>query len=103
MAKSCKLAAERLHLLRDVAFDKVIDIAASFDGSWCSRIAARDGVVAAIAEETGKVLDAVFRTNKCDYCSKLENQRDKGDIALVEFLERLVLACSISQFYSEMH
>ena len=45
---------------------KMVDCAASFDCSWSSRgWSARDGIVAAISEDTGKVLEEVFMTSSC--------------------------------------
>ena len=43
---------------------EIVDCAASFDASWNSRgWSARDGVVAAISDDTGKVLDAYIKWN----------------------------------------
>ena len=58
--------------------EKVVDVAASFDCSWSSRgWSARNGVVAVISEDTGKVLDAVYITHSCRKCTDIEDKRSK--------------------------
>jgi len=49
--------------------DLVLDAGISIDGSWNKRgWSARDGVVAVISTDTGKVLDVVFLSNSCTTC-----------------------------------
>lgn len=65
----------------------VMDVGVSLDGSWSSRgWSARDGLVAAVSIDTGKVLDVVFLTNSCSVCTKQENRRNLGEISRMEFL-----------------
>ena len=90
MRASCDRAVKRIRRLRGAGDTETIDVAASFDGSWCSRISARDGMVAGIAEETGQVLDAVFRTNACSHCEQLERQRDTGILSYLDYLWKYV-------------
>ena len=67
---------------------RTVDVAASFDCSWSSQgWSARDGVVAAVSEETGKVLDAVFMSKECPDCTLMEDKRSKGGFSHIEFLE----------------
>lgn len=67
--------------------EKVVDVGASFDCSWSSRgWSARDGLVAAISEDTGKVLDVVYLTRECSKCKMMEEKRTKGDISKLDFL-----------------
>ena len=74
--------------MKEVTEDTIVDIGASFDGSWCSRNSARDAVVAAVSEDTGQVLDAVFLTKECTVCTQLANERDAGKLEYLEYLER---------------
>ena len=66
----------------------IVDAGVSIDGSWSSRgWCARDGVVAAISIDTGKVLDVIYLTNTCTACTHKENQRNKGDLSRMDFLK----------------
>lgn len=68
--------------------NKMVDCAASFDGSCSSRgWSARDGVVAAISEDTGKVLDVVFMTSSCPHCKMMGDKRTGGELTRLEFLD----------------
>lgn len=56
--------------------------------SWSSKgWSARDGVVAAISADTGKVLDVRFKTNSCPQCTEMENKRKGDEVTRMEFLE----------------
>lgn len=67
--------------------EKVVNAGASLDGSWSSRgWSARDGIVAAISVETGKVVDVVYLSCSCSECSKME-KRNNGKISRREFLK----------------
>ena len=67
---------------------KIVDCAASFDGSWNSRgWSARDGVVTAISDDTGKVLDVIFMTKSCPHCKQMDDKRARGELTRLEFLD----------------
>ena len=67
---------------------KVVDVGASFECAWSSRgWSARDGVVTAISEDTGRVLDVVYMTRSCSQCKKMEEKRASGQLSKIEFLE----------------
>jgi hypothetical protein len=68
--------------------NKTVDVGASFDCAWSSRgWSARDGVVAAISEDTGRVLDVVYMTRSCSHCKKMEEKRASGQLSKIEFFE----------------
>ena len=67
--------------------ETVIDIGASFDCSWSSRgWSARDGLVAVVSEDTGKVLDVVYLTRECQKCKEMEEKRATGELSRIDFL-----------------
>lgn len=67
--------------------EKVVDVGASFDGSWSSRgWSARDGLVAAVSEDTGKVLDVVYLTRECKQCKEIEGKRARGELGRLDYL-----------------
>ena len=88
---STKSAADRVKSARsdmDLATTNV-EIPTSFDASWSSRgWTARDGLVAAIAEETAQVLDVLTLTNSCPQCTEFKNLLDDGKISSDEHTER---------------
>ena len=60
---------------------------ATFDCSWNSRgWSARDGLVASVSEDTGKVLDVIYLTRECSKCKGMEEKRAKGEVSRIEFL-----------------
>ena len=66
----------------------MVEAGASIDGSWCSRgWSARDGVVAAVSIDTGKVLDVVYLTNSCTSCDQKERELKKGTTSRRQYLE----------------
>lgn len=68
--------------------DKIINVGVSIDGSWSSRgWSARDGVVAAISIDTGKMLDVVYLSNSCTACDRKEKEKKEGKISNVAYLE----------------
>lgn len=68
--------------------EKVVSAGASLDGSWSSRgWTSRDGIVAAISVESGKVVDVVYLSGSCSQCTKMEERRNSGKITRLEFLE----------------
>ncbi len=67
--------------------EKVVDVGASFDCSWSSRgWSARDGLVAAVSEDTGKVLDVVYLTRECKQCKEMEEKRAIGKLSRQDYL-----------------
>ena len=88
----CDAAFEVKKILRDVGDnedcsdeelrEKIINAGASLDGSWSSRgWTARDGMVAAISVESGKVVDVVYLSSSCNQCTKMEEKRNRGQIS----------------------
>ena len=66
----------------------VVEAGASIDGSWSSRgWSARDGVVAAVSVDTGKVLDVVYLTNSCTSCDQKERELKEGTTSRRQYLE----------------
>ena len=67
---------------------KVVDAEVSFDCSWSSRgWSARDGIVAKVSEDTGKVLDITYKTKSFPSCSAMEDKRAEGKVSRIQFLE----------------
>ena len=95
MKDSCSTAVQRIREVRkdsgDSALDDdTIDVASSFDGSWSSRgHSARDCIVAAVAEETRQVIDAIFLSKGCPQCTALESAREAGRISTTEFMTKM--------------
>ena len=68
--------------------EKIVNAGASLDGSWSSRgWSSRDGIVAAISVESGKVVDVVYLSGSCRQCTRMEEQRNSGKMTRLEFLE----------------
>ena len=67
--------------------DVVVDAGVSIEGSWNQRgWSARDGVVAVISIDTGKVLDVIFLSNSCATCEKMERKQREGAISRMDYL-----------------
>ena len=67
---------------------KLVDVGTSFDCSWSSRgWSARDGVVAAISEDTGKVVDTAFMSSSCPGCKAMEDKHAQGKISKFDYLD----------------
>ena len=81
-----KLYSKRTGQMNDLK-EKNIEIGVSFDGSWGSRgWSARQGIVDACFEETGKVVDVIFKSSTCRLCSTKKSKKNER-ITLVEYLE----------------
>ena len=53
----------------------VVEAGVSIDGSWSSRgWSARDGVVAAVSVDSGKVLNVIYLTNACTSFDQKEKE-----------------------------
>ena len=67
--------------------DLVLDAGVSIDGSWNQRgWSARDGVVAVISIDTGKVLDVAFVSNSCTACEQMKRKQQEGTISRMDYL-----------------
>lgn len=66
----------------------LVEAGVYIDGSWSSRgWSARDGVIAAVSLNTGKVLDFVYLTNSCTSCNQKERELKEGTIFRRQYLE----------------
>ena len=43
--------------------------------------------MAAISDDTGKVLDVIFMTKLCPHCKQMDDKRARGKLTRLEFLE----------------
>jgi hypothetical protein len=43
--------------------------------------------VAAVSEDTRKIIDVVFMTSSCPHCKQMEDKRTRGETSRLEFLE----------------
>ena len=69
---------------------RVLNAGTSFDCSWNSRgWQARDGIVAAISQDTGKILDIVHKSLSCPACKFKQSKRNEGSMTTIEYLECL--------------
>ncbi|XP_015748260.1 PREDICTED: uncharacterized protein LOC107328058 [Acropora digitifera] len=67
--------------------DVVLDAGVSIDGSWNQRgWSARDGVVAVISIDTGKVLDVAFLSNSCTACEQMKRKQQEGTVSRMDYL-----------------
>ena len=56
--------------------DQVVDIDASFDGTWQKRdYSSLNGVVTVISKDSGKCIDYRIMSKKCSVCSSWQNKR----------------------------
>ena len=56
--------------------DQVVDIDASFDGTWQKRgYSSLNGVVTVISQDSGKCIDYRIMSKKCSVCSSWQNKR----------------------------
>ena len=86
--QNMKQAAEEVKNLTSGSSNGTVDIGTSFDCSWNSRgWQAREGVVAAIAVETGKIIDIVHKCTSCPNCKVKQTARDNSKMSGVEFME----------------
>ena len=71
--------------------DEIASVATSFDCSWNSRgWQAKQGVVAAIAQENGKIVDVIQKTSFCRECKIKQEARDRKEIYSMQYLECFV-------------
>ena len=86
--KQLKRATGHVEAGRDKELEeKEVDIGTSFDCSWSSRgLSARDGFVAAVSEDSGKVLDVTYMTRECSRCKGMEEKRARSEISRIDFL-----------------
>lgn len=65
----------------------VLDAGVSIDGSWNQRgWSARDGVVAVVSIDTGKVLDVAFLSNSFTTCEQIKRKQQEGAISRMDYL-----------------
>ena len=80
--KNMLLAASELSKSNEIA-----STATSFDCSWNSRgWQTKQGVVAAISQDTGKILDVVHKVSFCRDCKLQQEKRDNKEISSLEYL-----------------
>ena len=66
----------------------MVEAGASIDSSWSSRgWSPRDGVIAAISIDTGKVVDVVYLTNSCTSCVQKEREPKEGTTSKRQYLK----------------
>ena len=71
--------------------DLILDAGVSIDGSWNKRgWTARDGVIAVISIDTGKVLDVEFLSNSCRTCEQKKRKRQEGAMTRLDYLAWVV-------------
>ena len=69
----------------------VVDAGVSIDGSWNSRgWSARDGMVAVISIDTGKVMDVIFLSNSYSACEQKKREQQEGTISRRDYLDWFV-------------
>ena len=72
----------------ELSSPRIVNSGTSFDCSWNSRgWQARDGIVAAIAQETGKIIDIVHKSSSCPTCKAKQTLRDRGEMTTMQYLE----------------
>ena len=68
--------------------DAVIDTPVSFDGSWKKRgWTSKGGIATAVAENTGQVIDIVYKSSECRQCSDMKLKREKEEVPMLEYLK----------------
>lgn len=81
-AKNMKLAASELSTP-----DSTTSTPTSFDCSWNSRgWQAKQGVVAAISQDNGKIIDVIHKVSFCRDCKFYKEKRDTKEISSLEYL-----------------
>lgn len=71
--------------------DLVLDAGVSIDGSWNQRgWSARDGIVAVISIDKGKVLDVAFLSNSCTAGEQMKTKQQEGAISRMDYLSWVV-------------
>lgn len=91
-SRNMKQAAEEVHRLTFINTGKtptdVVSTGVSFDSSWNSRgWQTKQGVVAAIAQNTGKIIDIVHKVSYCRDCKVKQCERDDKKISSLEYME----------------
>lgn len=88
--QNMKLAAEEVYQIASVNISKNdrISLGVSFDCSWNSRgWQAKQGVVAAIAQDNGKIIDVSHKVSYCRECTLKQNDHHNKKISSLEYLE----------------
>ena len=93
--ENLKMAATRARnlVIKENNFDpniENVDIATSFDGTWCSRgWTASRGVVSAVAEKTSQVIDVAYKCRSCVQCNLIEARKQNG-LSAIEYLNQMI-------------
>ena len=67
----------KLNLKEDFNEDEIVNIDASFDGTWQKRgFSSLNGVGIVIAKDTGKCIDYHVLSKKCSGCAAWEDRKD---------------------------
>ena len=86
-AKSYTQAQNQLTTQMPDKPDSPVEIAASFDGSWnARRWSAKDGIVDACFEETGKIIDVLIKISHCLQCKRMKAKQLSCEIEYVDYL-----------------
>ena len=85
--KNMKNAANEIRM-KNTEQSEIKSTVVSFDCSWNSRgWQAKEGVVAGIAQTTGKIIDIVHKTAYCKECQSKQKMRDENKITSLDFME----------------
>ena len=88
MTQACYEIKQKILETHHLFSPRIMDTGISFDYSWNSRgWQAKDGVVPAIAEKTGKIIDILHKSSTCPSCTKKQNERDEGKSSSISYLE----------------
>ena len=90
-------ASKELHDFYGKPHDQVIDVGVSIGGIWAKRgCGSQFGVVAAIARNTGKILDVELMSKFCEKCKTYKAKLTKEEFD--EWFEMHKSECSINFF-----
>ena len=86
--KNMKESVDELKQLALHNSSDIMRVGVSFDASWNSQgWQAKEGIVAAINQDYGKIIDVIHKTSSCSECKTKQNKRDEGTISSLEFME----------------
>lgn len=86
--KNMTQAAKEVFDIKQKGDEKIVSAGVSLDCSWKSRgWHSREGVVAAISSDSGKILDCVHKTSYCRECTHMQEQRDEEAISVLQYME----------------
>ena len=71
--------------------DGSYDVKTGIDGSWQQRgWTSNQGLVAVIAQDTGKIMDVHHMVRSCKQCDWIERQKEKGKLTELQYFAKLV-------------